>query len=951
MTSALFRSRSLIANRRSRFYRPLVESLESRNLLAFNLTISLANTAKVDTVTAAGTTTFTAAANGANVSVADIDNALRAGNDVVVTSGTDGTEAGNIATSGFTSRLFSNDPGKTLAIITGSGSQLVGNIVLPGLQLRSKGTLLVQANNQVTLENVSIAETMTISSTKGSISMPAGGNLQAGELTLTAQDGIGTADQPLPVSVDSLTTNTTSGNGDQFINESSLDGLTALNLNAGTGDVTLNVQLGAVADTDAAIDVTADIATIVLFAESVQDFGAAANPIGTSVNVLNVSTDFGTGDQFITELQGLTGLQLRASIFGNVTLNVAAGGVLDSDLDSEFEPDILAQSATITLGGTLNNFGAIGAGNSIRTNVDSLSVDTSAGAGLGDQFIDEENGLTALNLKTGGGNVTLRLVTGGIADSDPDTDVFANISTIKLLDATRQNFGLPGNPIRTSATGLIVETRNGGGSQFISETGSLLGMSLDAGAGNVTLAAPGGILNIGGAQIIAAAANLTGDEGSFGSPSDPISLDVDSLSFTSNQSAAFAETDSVIVTRLDADTKNITLVSGIFNLAAGDALGDNSTLIVNSPAVVSPTTSLETVGALSGSGTVDFRSDGSSRSLSVGGNNSSTTFSGNLIGNNVSSGLIRGALLKAGSGILTLSGTNTFTGGYVVQAGTLLVNGTIAESTRDVFVNRDCVLGGTGTINHDVNISNGGRLAPGTSTGDLSTSNLEFHPGSAFDIEITSDTPGELDQVKVTGTVVIDTSGAGVVLNVTGAGTINLLNGEQPVIIINDGTDAVTGTFKDLSEGANLGSNFLGSGLTAKITYVGGTGNDVALVLSPGNLFPWHNEAKRLDVNGGDDNAPDDHIVAGDALQVINYLNAFGSGAVPASAVLGLPFGFLDTDGNNFVTAGDALDVINFLNAGLGARVGGRSEVRIQNSEFRMRNVSQGQRERLIRRS
>jgi len=83
-------------------------------------------------------------------------------------------------------------------------------------------------------------------------------------------------------------------------------------------------------------------------------------------------------------------------------------------------------------------------------------------------------------------------------------------------------------------------------------------------------------------------------------------------------------------------------------------------------------------------------------------------------------------------------------------------------------------------------------------------------------------------------------------------------------------------------------------------------------------LFPWHNEAKALDVNGGQNNAPDDHFVAGDALAVINYLNAFGSGAVPASAVLGLPFGFLDTDGDNFVTAGDALDVINFLNAGLG---------------------------------
>ncbi len=64
--------------------------------------------------------------------------------------------------------------------------------------------------------------------------------------------------------------------------------------------------------------------------------------------------------------------------------------------------------------------------------------------------------------------------------------------------------------------------------------------------------------------------------------------------------------------------------------------------------------------------------------------------------------------------------------------------------------------------------------------------------------------------------------------------------------------------------------------------------------------------------------------MAGDALAIINYLNAFGAGPVPANAALGQPFGFLDTSGgangagDNFVTAGDALDVINFLNAGLG---------------------------------
>jgi hypothetical protein len=42
--------------------------------------------------------------------------------------------------------------------------------------------------------------------------------------------------------------------------------------------------------------------------------------------------------------------------------------------------------------------------------------------------------------------------------------------------------------------------------------------------------------------------------------------------------------------------------------------------------------------------------------------------------------------------------------------------------------------------------------------------------------------------------------------------------------------------------------------------------------------FPWHNDAKALGVNN------DTHVGAIDAVAVINYINAFGAGAVPANA-------------------------------------------------------------------
>jgi hypothetical protein len=75
---------------------------------------------------------------------------------------------------------------------------------------------------------------------------------------------------------------------------------------------------------------------------------------------------------------------------------------------------------------------------------------------------------------------------------------------------------------------------------------------------------------------------------------------------------------------------------------------------------------------------------------------------------------------------------------------------------------------------------------------------------------------------------------------------------------------------------------------------------------------PWHNVNRPMDVDN------DLHVVAADALEVINFLNAGFGGPVDPEAAIGEPFGFLDVDGDDFVAPNDALDVINWLNAGLG---------------------------------
>ncbi|HEY1380582.1 MAG TPA: DNRLRE domain-containing protein [Gemmataceae bacterium] len=173
------------------------------------------------------------------------------------------------------------------------------------------------------------------------------------------------------------------------------------------------------------------------------------------------------------------------------------------------------------------------------------------------------------------------------------------------------------------------------------------------------------------------------------------------------------------------------------------------------------------------------------------------------------------ALVSGIPGATGITATNTtVTGGRLnVMSG--------ANVTGPATAAAGGTLGGTGTVTGTLTAQANGTVSPGTSPGILNVGATTFAAGSTFAVELNGTTVGtQYDQLNVTGTVNL----GGATLSVTPgfAGAV----GNTFVIVNNDGTDAVTGTFAGLPEGAL----FQAGGQFFTISYAGGTNNnDVVL--------------------------------------------------------------------------------------------------------------------------
>ncbi len=569
----------------------------------------------------------------------------------------------------------------------------------------------------------------------------------------------------------------------------------------------------------------------------------------TSGSTASISGNFslGAGTRTFTIATGVT-MNIPANISnGGIIKNSA--GTLSLSGNNTFSGSLRLNTGTLILGtntalgaGTFDfSGGTVQAGGVARTLSNPItttaSVLTIGGAldltfsgnvtfTVGTTFTVDNTALTtfsgAIGQDASSRNFT-KSGTGTLVLSGAAANTYDGTTTISTGVLNIRKSGALGTTVnRTIVTdGAALEVQDG-----IAVAGELLTLN---GSG---ISGGGGLRNVGGANSWTGAITL-GSPSTIASDAGTLTIGTGGIAISTFLTTFSGAGDITVSGVISGGSGGVTKSgAGTLTLSApntynGGTTISGGTLIATSDAALGAASGALTIsgGVLKAGGAIT-----SARGVSIGAGGATIDTNGNTV---LLSGAISGStsLLKTGSGTLQISGAlNVST---TIGTGGVVLNG--ATGTGAFTIQNETSLSGAGTVG-SVMAESGGTLAPGDAiTGLLNIGDFNLKSGAHLSIELGGTTAGAAsngyDRVGVTGGITLGGDLQGALI-----GGFHPAHGDLFFIIVNDGADAVSGTFAGLAQGAAVslgGSNFT-------ISYTGDSvgntitgGNDVALMAVP----------------------------------------------------------------------------------------------------------------------
>jgi fibronectin-binding autotransporter adhesin len=565
-------------------------------------------------------------------------------------------------------------------------------------------------------------------------------------------------------------------------------------------------------------------------------------------------------------ITGTGGIAIDVIAAQNAITIDQTGGVINGAIDLSPNADVLNIS-----GGAIKG-NIVGSGTSDTVNFALGSgIFTYSNTITGVNTINFNSGTTVLNgtaaiESSESGVTTLTIAPGGtLLIASNEVSIGPNVIDNGLLGFNQPGAYTFGNVI--SGTGSVEQIGSGsttltGGNTYSGQTnleaGALIiGNNSALGASVLTMTNGATLSFVGGANfIVGNNIQITGS-GTFTPPASTVQtlsgkIADGSAPGTFNMNGA----GTLILSGASSYTGPTNVNSGVLQGGAANVFAPLSAFTVAGGAALNLASFNQTIGSLAGAGSVAL----GSATLTTGGNNSSTDFSGTISGS--------GGLAKVGGGALVLGGANSYTGSTTISAGALQISGTFGSAaTPSGPVNNSATfeIAQSGVAYVGL-VANSGAIEV---NGELTANGIDNLAGGAISIASSAtlndalnnagivNNSGAYNATVATNTGTINNSGVWTGAVDSNAGTINNNAGTWAGNIVSnagvinnaaawDGniTTSVGGTFNNLPGGSingafvNDGTLVLNSNVKINGAYTGGPGSlIITSVPTPNNPY------------------------------------------------------------------------------------------------------------------